>query len=69
VVAFHTSAATEVIEVSVLDENAQIDAGSEAASELDAEATIVLVFVLTAEVIPAVWVLVFVFTAEVIPDV
>jgi DNA-binding NarL/FixJ family response regulator len=54
VVAFQTSAATEAIDVSVLDENAQTEAGREAARELDAEATMVFVFVLTAEVMPAV---------------
>ena len=57
VVAAQTSEATDAREVRVLDENAQIDAGSEAARELDAEATTALVFALTAEVIPAVWIL------------
>jgi len=57
VVAAQTSEATDAREVRVLDENAQIDAGSEAASDDDAEATTALVFALTAEVIPAVWIL------------
>ena len=54
VVAAQTSEATDAREVKVLDENAQIDAGRDAASELEAEATTALVFALTAEVIPAV---------------
>ena len=62
VVAAQTSEATDAREVRVLDENAQIDAGSEAARELEAEATTALVFALTAEVIPEVWALVLLFT-------
>ena len=52
VVAAQTSEATDAREVRVLDENAHIDAGSEAARDDDAEATTALVFALTAEVIP-----------------
>jgi hypothetical protein len=59
VVAVQTSAAREPKVESVLDENAQIDAGSDAASDEEADATTALVFAFTAEVIPAVCALVF----------
>jgi hypothetical protein len=73
VVAVQTSAAREPKVESVLDENAQIDAGSEAASELDAEATTALVFALMTAASDVVAiptrVSVLVLTALVIPDV